>query len=68
MKARLKVAVSAAVILISLGVLSRFFDWMNRPNDAWLYAGLLGALSLLVLVPAVLGAIWGDGMVKHKRS
>jgi|GraSoiStandDraft_46_1057282.scaffolds.fasta_scaffold348684_2 ABC-type molybdate transport system permease subunit len=68
MKTRLKVALSAAVILISLGILSRFLAWMNRPSDIWLYAGAFGALLLLVLVPTVVGAIWRSDILKHKRS
>jgi hypothetical protein len=67
MKTRLKIALSAVIILISLGVLSRFLSWMNRSSDAWLYAGALGALSLLVLVPTLVGAIWRSDLLNHKR-
>ena len=67
MKTRLKIALSTAVILVSLGVLARLLTWMNRSSDAWLYAGIFGALSLLVLVPSVVGAIWRSGFLNHKR-
>jgi hypothetical protein len=68
MKTRLKIALSAALILFSLATLSEFFQWMNQPSDAWLYAGIFGALSLLVVVPALLGAIWGNGFFTGKHS
>jgi hypothetical protein len=68
MKTRLKIALSAAVILISIGILSQFFQWMNRPSDAWLYGGAFGALSLLVLVPTVVGVIWRNGTSNRKSS
>jgi heme/copper-type cytochrome/quinol oxidase subunit 4 len=58
MSIRLKLAFSAAVILVALGILSRFLHWMNQPSDFWLYAGAFGALGLVVLVPAVVGVIW----------
>jgi len=67
MKTRLKIALSAVVLLFSLGVLSQFLQWMNRPSDAWLYAGIFGALSLIVVVPALLEAIWGNGFFTRKH-
>ena len=67
MRTRLKVALSAAVFLVSLGVLSWFLNWMNQPSDAWLYAGAFGALSLLVLVPGIVIAIWRSDFFSHKR-
>jgi hypothetical protein len=67
MKTRLKFALSVAVFLVSLGALSRFLSWMNQPSDLWLYAGAFGALSLLVLVPAMIAAIWRPGLLRHKR-
>jgi hypothetical protein len=60
MKTRLKILISAALTLLSLDLLSRFLQWMNRPSDGWFYAGALSALCLLVFVPAVLTAIWRD--------
>ena len=68
MKTRLKIALSAVVLLFSLGVLTQFLQWMNRPSDAWLYAGALGVLSLLVLVPTILKAIWGHGLFTRRNS
>lgn len=58
MKTRLKVALSAAILLISLGALSRFLHWMNQPSDLWLYAGALSTLALAVLVPTAIAAVW----------
>jgi hypothetical protein len=57
----LKIAATLTVVVVSLGVLDRFLHWMNQPSDARLYSGLLGALSLLVFVPALLTAIWNSG-------
>lgn len=67
MKTRLKVALSVAIFLVGLGLLSRFFDWMNRPSDAWLYGGVLGSLSLMVLVPGLITVIWRTDLLRHKR-
>ena len=67
MKTRLKLALSIAVFLVSLGALSRFFSWMNLPSDFWLYAGAFGSLSLVVLVPAVIALIWRPGLLRHRR-
>ena len=67
MKTRLKVASTLAILLASLGVFSRFLQWMNRPSDLWLYAGALGALLLVVLVPAVIAGIWRPGLFASKR-
>ena len=58
MKTRLKFAISVAIFLVGLGALSRFLHWMNRPSDAWLYAGAFGALALLVAVPTLISAVW----------
>ncbi len=67
MKTRLKILISAAVILLSLGTLSWCFHWMNQPSDFGFYAGALGALSVLVLVPAVVAAIWRGGRERSPR-
>jgi hypothetical protein len=58
MQLSLKVAVTLAVVVVSLGVLDHFLHWMNQPSDLKLYSGLLGTLSVLVLLPATLSAIW----------
>ena len=63
----LKVAISAGVILVAIGVLSRFFHWMNQPSDTWFYAGAFGVLGLLVLVPAVVSVIWRTEILRHNR-
>jgi hypothetical protein len=67
MTTRLKIALSAAFALLSLDMLTRFLQWMNRSSDAWFYAGACGSLSLLVLVPGVLGTIWRDHFTRLKR-
>ncbi|HEY7097187.1 MAG TPA: hypothetical protein VH437_10725 [Terriglobales bacterium] len=67
MRTRLKIALSAITILFSLVGLSQFLLWMNRASDAWLYAGALGVLSLLVAVPGVVRAIWRSDFFNPKR-
>jgi hypothetical protein len=67
MSIRLKLAFSAAVVLVGLGVLSRFFHWMNQPSDFWFYAGAFGTLSLLVLVPTIVAAIWRTEFLGQNR-
>jgi hypothetical protein len=65
MQLSLKVAVTLIVVVVSLGMLDHFLHWMNQPSDLKLYAGLLGTLSVLVLLPATLSAIWSWG--KRRR-
>ena len=67
MRTRLRIAISTAFVLLSLEILSRFLHWMNRPSDAWFYAGAFGALLLLVIVPGVVGAIWSGDFPGLKR-
>ena len=67
MKTRLKILVSVALTLLSLDVLSRFFQWMNRPTDAWFYVGAIGSLTLLVFVPTLIIAVWRDSIPGMKR-
>jgi len=67
MTTRLKILVSLILSLLSLDILSRFLEWMNRPSDAWFYAGALGALALMVVVPGILGAIWRGYIDSQKR-
>jgi hypothetical protein len=61
MKLSLKIAASAAMVVVGLGALDHFLHWMNQASDLWLYSGLLGAISLLIVVPAVLSALWSRG-------
>lgn len=61
MKLSLKIAASAGIVVAGLGALDRFLRWMNQPSDLWLYSGLLGTISLLIAVPAVLTALWSRG-------
>ena len=67
MKTRLKVALSAAIFLVSLDALSRFLHWMNQPSDFWLYAGALSTLALAVLAPAAVALVWRADALRHKR-
>ena len=61
MQLSIKIAVTLIVVVISLGALDRCLHWMNQPSDWWFYSGLLGTLSVLVLMPALLGALWTWG-------
>jgi hypothetical protein len=61
MRLSLRLAASAVIVVAGLGALDRFLHWMNQPSDLWLYAGLLGTISLLIAVPAVLSALWTKG-------
>ena len=67
MKTRLKFASTLAILLASLGALSRFLQWMNQPSDSWLYLGALGALLLVALVPAAIVGIWRTKLFSSKR-
>ena len=61
MQLSLKIAVTLLAVVVSLGLLDHFLHWMNQPSDWMFYSGLLGTLSVLVLVPALLGALWTWG-------
>ena len=61
MQLSLKIAVTLLAVVVSLGLLDHFLHWMNQPSDWKFYSGLLGTLSVLVLVPALLGALWTWG-------
>ena len=61
MQLSLKIAVTLLAVVFSLGLLDHFLHWMNQPSDWMFYSGLLGTLSVLVLVPALLGALWTWG-------
>ena len=67
MKTHLKILLSLTFCLFSLGILNRCLEWMNRPSDAWFYAGALGTFTLLAVVPGVLGLIWRDSIASLKR-
>lgn len=58
MKTTLKVAVTALLLATFLGLVDHFLHWMNRPSDFWLWTGLLGLVSLLIVAPAVLALLW----------
>jgi hypothetical protein len=61
MKTALKVAITALLLAIFLGLMDHFLHWMNRPSDFWLWTGLLGLVSLLIVAPAVLAFLWNFG-------
>ena len=67
MKTHLKILLSLTFCLFSLGILTRLLAWMNRPSDAWFYAGAVGTFTLLAAVPGVLGFIWHDSLAGLKR-
>lgn len=58
MKTTLKVAATAVVAVIFIGLVDHCLHWMNRPSDFWLWTGLLGLVSLLILTPVVLALVW----------
>ena len=66
MQLSLKIAVTLVAVVVSLGLLDHFLHWMNQPSDWKFYSGLLGTLSVLILVPALLGALWTWG--KGRRA
>jgi hypothetical protein len=61
MKLSLKLAAAMILLVAGLGALDRCLHWMNQPSDLKLYAGLLGTISLLIAVPALLSALWNAG-------
>jgi uncharacterized membrane protein HdeD (DUF308 family) len=61
MKTTLRIAASVALVAIFIGIVDHFLHWMNRPSDFWLWTGLLGLVSLLILAPAVLAIVWNAG-------
>jgi hypothetical protein len=58
MKGRIKLAVTALVLLLAVVSFSRFLDWMNLPSDLWFWSGVTASLLLLVVVPSLLATIW----------
>jgi hypothetical protein len=58
MKNRLKLALTALVLLLTVASFSRFLDWMNLPSDFWFWSGVGSSLLLLVAVPSLIAAIW----------
>lgn len=61
MKLSLKLVAAMVLMVAGLGALDQCLRWMNRPSDVMLYAGLLGAISLFIAVPALLSALWKAG-------
>jgi uncharacterized membrane protein YqhA len=55
---RLKLALTALVLLLAVAMLSRFFGWMNLSSDVWFWSGLIGVLTLVVAVPSLIATIW----------
>ena len=58
MKTRLKISLCVVLILLSLGAIAQFLQWMNRPSDARFMTGALGTLAMFVIVPALIHTIW----------
>lgn len=54
----IKLALTILVSLLAVSLLGRFLDWMNLPSDTSFWTGVVGALLLLIAVPAALAAIW----------
>lgn len=67
MKSRIKLALTILVLLLAVGSLSRFLDWMNLPSDLWFWSGLAGLLLLLVVTPTLVARIWRPGRLKPGR-
>jgi len=66
MHTTLKVAATAVVAVIFIGLVDHFLHWMNRASDFWLWTGLLGLVSLLILTPAVLALVWNAGWRRER--
>jgi hypothetical protein len=67
MKSRIKLALTILVVLLAVGSLSRFLDWMNLPSDLWFWSGLAGLLLLLVVTPTLVAMIWRPQRLKPSR-
>ena len=67
MKRRIKLALTILVLMLAIGFLSRFLDWMNVASDLWFWGGLIGLLLLLVVTPSVVAAIWRPQRLKSGR-
>jgi len=67
MKSRIKLALTILVLLLAVGSLSRFLDWMNLPSDLWFWSGLAGLLLLLVVTPTLVARIWRPQRLKPGR-
>jgi len=67
MKGRIKLALTILVVLLAVGSLSRFLDWMNLPSDLWFWSGLAGMLLLLVVTPTLVVMIWRGRRLKPGR-
>jgi len=67
MKSRIKLALTILVVLLGVGSLSRFLDWMNLPSDVWFCSGLAALLLLLVVTPTLVAMIWRPQRLKPGR-
>ena len=67
MISRIKLALTILVVLLAVGSLSRFLDWMNLPSDLWFWSGLAGLLLLLVVTPTLVAMIWRPQRLKPGR-
>jgi hypothetical protein len=67
MKSRIKLALTILVVLLAVGSLSRFLEWMNLPSDLWFWSGLAGLLLLLVVTPTLVAMIGRPQRLKPSR-
>jgi hypothetical protein len=67
MKSRIKLALTILVVVLAVGSLSRFLDWMNLPSDLWFWSGLACLLLLLVVTPTLVAMIWRPQRLKPSR-
>jgi hypothetical protein len=67
MKSRIKLAMTILVLMLAVGSLCRFLDWMNLASDLWFWGGLAGLLLLLVVTPSLVAMIWRPQRLKTGR-
>jgi hypothetical protein len=58
MKHYVRMVAVLAIGLIAYGVLIQAFRLMSEPSDRAFYGGMIVILALLLLVPAIVRAIW----------
>jgi hypothetical protein len=58
MRHHLRFVVTLVIALLAYAVLIRAFHLISAPSDQALYAGLGIVLALILIVPAVVYAVW----------
>jgi heme/copper-type cytochrome/quinol oxidase subunit 4 len=58
MRHHLRLVAVLVVAVLAYGVLIRAFNLMSQPSDRALYAGVALIFGLILLVPAIVQAIW----------